>query len=209
MELLETNKNATEMKDSENDNQGSYLASNQQKIENQNNEQEAQDTAQRRRGQAIFSITAYFLIFLTIPIFENPLAAVIDTVHIAYGVKPSTIALASSTYDIMMLIIGFPASVFVAKFNSKLSLILGFLIIICGLFVRTFIGFGFQWFLVGSVISGIGHPFVNNIFAVIAADCFSNRRTVSLTNKIANRKNIIEKMTLDVKKQPKKNFIFF
>ena len=124
------------------------------------------------------TVILYLIIFTFTVVLSVPLSAFNKSVSVYYKITPAQISLASSIKSLVSLLIVFPANYILTKMDVKKTTILGTLSLGVGCLFMAMINSGFDWFVLGSAVCGLGAPLVRISHPVFCAQWF-NPKAVS------------------------------
>ena len=131
-----------------------------------------------RRTVQFFRVTTiglYFFVYSLYFVDVNPIKPYIKSLGEALGIDAQMSELVFSLPSLFALIAGVPANIFLTKFGQKTSMLLHLLISALGFGLRYFIEESFTYYIIGSIIIGIGLPFGMNMCLVVCAEWFDQK----------------------------------
>ncbi|CAD8153438.1 unnamed protein product [Paramecium octaurelia] len=109
----------------------------------------------------------------------NPIAVELSYI---YGEEPSIVTISATLYLFMHPLSTFPASYLIMYKGSSMSVKIGSILTLLGVFSRCLVRQSFIYVLIGQTLSGIGRPLILNAQASVAVEWFpTNQRTKLMT----------------------------
>ena len=134
---------------------------------------ERRETRFMTRKSSLLPTIAYFICFISVPVFINPMAAIESTLNKLFGIRATDITLVFSIWEISSVIFGVPANWMLLELGVRNSVLIGMSLIFIGMFFRLYLDSSFTYFYVGSFFGGAGLPFVNNVYPSVCKELYS------------------------------------
>ena len=131
-----------------------------------------------RRALQFFRITTLalnFIVHVLYMLYSNPIKPYIKTLNQALGIDAQLSSFVFSLPNLFSLFTGVPANMVLTRFGQKACMYLNLIIVAIGFGFRYFIEESFTYYIIGSIIVGIGLPFGYNMCLVVCAEWFDTK----------------------------------
>ena len=123
-----------------------------------------------RQIDRIITLLLFFLTLAFNSFTLNPIKAYIKTFDKVFEVSNKTTSFCFSLSALCALFMSFPAGYFLNRFGMKKSVLVTVVSCALGFGLRALVGISFNFYIAGTIILGLGDPFLSNARIVILSD---------------------------------------